>query len=215
MDRDATKALQEWGKELLREFPKGLPEEPDFKNDGTARLDWFSRGYSVGVKWAVEVGLGGKVYLGDTYENPEALDDAAKIAFAKKAFELGRLYRDIAKIEAEKEETQQAEERKAIAVIDEQVGVLRSEIASMHSREQLRIRIADLKEKSAAARASGQSIDDYGFSRKITALQDRLISIEAQESRQATSGWWLTAVGTAAGIIGLILGYYFGASAQG
>jgi hypothetical protein len=170
MDDDSTRCLREWGKELLQEFPDGLTDEPDFECDGVARLVWFSKGYSVGVRWASDIGEGGKVYLGKIYEDPEALDDAGKIEFARSAFNLGRLYSNIAKIEEEKAAEQEAEQREAMATVDRQVEILRNEITTIYSREELRIRIAAAKEESVSARASGNSIEDYACSRKINTL---------------------------------------------
>ena len=207
MENSKSKCLQEWGKELLQQFPDGLADEPDFELDGAARLAWFSKGYSVGVRWASEIGIGGKVFLGKTYEDPEALDDAGKAEFARSAFNLGRVYSEMAKVEANKAAEQEAEQRKAIADVDRQVETLSKEIASINSREELRIRIARAKEGSVAARACGKSVEDYSNSRQINALQERLIAIEAQEARRALSGWWITAIGTLAGIAGLALGY--------
>ena len=179
------------------------------------RFESDSKGYSVGVRWASDIGIGGKVYLGKIYEDPEALDDAGKTEFARSAFNLGRLYSDIAKNEAEKAAEQEAEQREAMATVDRQVEILRNEITAIYSREELHIKIADAKEESVAARASGKSIEDYACSRKINALQDRLIEIEAQDSRRALSGWWITVIGTVAGIAGLILGFLAGSFGQG
>jgi hypothetical protein len=207
MANDHTRCLYEWGKELLQKFPDGLPDEPDFERDGAARRDWFAKGYDIGVRWATEIGRGGKAFLKKTYDDPESLDDAGKIEFAKTAFDLGRLYLNIAKLEAEKSANQEAEQREAIAEIDGQIETLRSEIATINSREALRIRIADAKEKSVAARGAGNSIEDYAWSRKITALQDRLIEIDKHETRRGLSAWRVGLIGTAASIAGLIVGF--------
>ena len=215
MDDDNTRCLREWGKKLLQKFPDGLTDEPDFERDAAARLVWFSEGYSVGVQWASDIGIGGKVYLEKIYEDPNALDDAGKTEFARSAFNLGRLYSAIAKTEAKIAAEQEAEQREAMATVDRQVEILRNEITAIYSREELRIRIADTKEESGAARASGKSIEDYACSRKINALQDRLIEIEAQDSWRALSGLWITVIGTVAGIAGLIVGFLTGSSGQG
>ena len=205
-----TKSLEAWGRDLLRDFPAGLGDEPDFERDGTARTIWFSQGYKVGVQWASEIGIGGKVFLGEAYEDPDVLDDPGKVAFAKKAFQLGRFYLHMAKSEADKTAEQAANLRSAIAATDKEVEALRNEIGAISSREELHIRIDAAKQASVAAQRLGNAIEDYSISRKITTLQGRLIEIETEESRRASSGFWITAIGTAAGIVGLILGFLAG-----
>jgi hypothetical protein len=207
MANDNTRCLYEWGKELLQEFPDGLKDEPDFERDGAARRIWFSKGYSIGVRWATEIGMGGEVYLGTTYDDPEALDEAGKAAFAKAAFDLGCLYLELARFEADKAAEQEASQRRAFDSIDRQVETLRNEIAAISSREALRIRIAEAKEEWVAARESGDPTEDYACSRRLNVLQDRLIEIEKHETRRGLSAWRVGLIGTAASIAGLIVGF--------
>lgn len=216
MSDNPPECLNKWGNKLLEEFPAGLPEEPDFENDGQARLTWFSKGYSVGVEWASEIGLGGKVFLGGKiYQDPEALDDTDKAEFARQAFNLGRLYRELAQLERDEAAKQEAKQRNAIEAVEKEVEALRNEVAAINSREVLRTKITEVQRMSVLAREARNAIEDYAYSRKINTLQERLIEIEQKESRHSLSGWWWTVIGAVAGIIGLIIGLYAGRHGQG
>lgn len=208
MDDGHAKSFIAWGEELLLTYPAGLGAKPDFERNAEARLIWFSQGFSVGVKCASEIGIGGKVFLDKVYDDPKTLDDAGKAAFAERAFNLGGLFLAIAKREADKRADLDATERAAIAAVDSDVERLRSEIAKIGSRENLRFRIEEAKAASAAAHARGDAIADYALARKINALQTRLIEIEGKESRLAFNGFVVTVIGTVTGIVGVILGYY-------
>ncbi|WP_327515582.1 hypothetical protein [Ensifer sp.] len=210
MDDSNTKSLVDWGKELLKEYPDGLGARPDFEHSAAARSVWFAQGYTVGVTWAKEIGIGGKVFLEKVYDDPNALDNAGKAEFAAKAFDLARLYVTMAKLESDKQAGQEAVQRAAVAAVDKDVEALRGEIAAVSSREDLRIRLDKIKAASRGARSAGNAIEDYGLSRKIEVLQGRLIEIETKESQLAFNGFVVTVIGTVAGIIGLAAGYLAG-----
>jgi len=105
----------EWGRSLVREYPDGLGDEPDFSKDGDARIVWSIKGFIQRQKAMWEVGEFNSYKIGDrTYtEYPQnSVEDQIYIASA--SFKLAGAYWYFAKEEAD--EQAEKERQRAIAI---------------------------------------------------------------------------------------------------
>ena len=193
----------DWGRSLVRQYPAGLGDEPDFSTDGTALVVWSMQGFLTHQKATWEVGEFKKYLIGDrTYTEYPYNSVEDQIYIARESFKLGRAYWYLAKKEAE----EQAEKERQRAIVakkrEEETTTLVRQVADANTIQELEIRASALRERLRTT----QEDESLHLHQRLSIVQDRLIALERRNTR--VNMRWAIA-GFIVGLIGIIVGVAF------
>jgi hypothetical protein len=192
-----------WGRHLLRENPNGLGREPDFSNDGNARIVWSAEGFRRHQEAMWILGecktyqIGGKDY---TQYPTDSVED--QISIAKKAFKEADAYWHIAKEEADQRAAEEHRIAAAAAAQEAELNALSLEAAAVDTIHELEIKATKIRD-----RLHEKPDDEAVFlHRQLSIIHARLIELERENAR---SNWRWAVAGFVVGAIGLIVGIGF------
>jgi hypothetical protein len=203
----------DWGRELLRKFPKGIGPEPDFSQDGTARTVWSTDGFIVQQRAFWTIGEFHNVHVGDRIyaEYPKSTEDQIHIAdtmfvlagasWAEAKAEADR------KAERDREIAQVAEEHARVAEEHKaEIRRLTEEVSAADTVNELEVRAEDLRDRLEAIRRDETKEDPNFLREELLIVNRRMIELERETAK---SNWRWAVGGFVVGVIGVIVGVAF------
>jgi hypothetical protein len=203
----------DWGRELLRQYPEGIPEA-DLEKDAISKALWSNVGWSQDLQQSVALGLMDLTVSIETKQGRKQIpmdfagvSEEDKLAFARRTYRDATYQWELAKKEADKIAAEQQRHAESIAKSEKELRDFTQNLSATATMAELEIEQTNLR---GALQKFERDANQPGLQfaqKKLIALQSRMIKLESARDQEAR---WFGRAGIWLGVAGFLVGILFG-----